>query len=56
MTAYVFLAKFAEFYYHKIYETKEVHDNLSILMDERNPCGFMVTQDINIFQCHMIKM
>ena len=34
---FFFLAKFAEFYYHKIFE--QVDDDLSICVDERSPCG-----------------
>ena len=35
--AFFFLAKFAQFYYHKIFE--QVDDDLSICVDERSPCG-----------------
>ena len=41
---FVFLAKFAEFYYHKIF-----------CVDECNPCGLSITGDIKIYQCLTIK-
>ena len=46
-TAFVFLAKFAEFYYHKIFEDlkHEVDDDLSVYVDERSPCGLAITGD-----------
>ena len=53
-TAFVFLAKFAQFYYHKIFE-KEFDDDLTIGIDERSTCGLSVTGDIKIYQCHVIK-
>ena len=50
--ALVFLAKFAEFYYHKIYEGIS---RWHVCMDECSPCGFLITGDIKIYQCHVIK-
>ena len=35
--AFAFLAKFAEFYYHKKYLIQEVDDDLSVCMDQHNP-------------------
>ena len=43
MTALAFLAKFAEFYYHKIFE--EVDGDLSVFVDECNPCCLSITAD-----------
>ena len=40
--AFVFLAKFSEFYYHKIFK-QGVDDNLSVCVDEHNLCGLSVT-------------
>ena len=34
---------------------QEVDDDISIDMDERSPCGFSITRDIKIYQCHVIK-
>ena len=48
------LAKFAEFCYHK-YLKQEVDDDLSVSVDEPNPCGLSITGDIKIYQCHVIK-
>ena len=45
---FVFLAKFAEFYYHK-YLKQEVDDKFSICINERSPCGHSITGDIKIF-------
>ena len=50
--AFVFPAKF---YYHKIFETQEVDDDLSVCVDECSPCGLSVTGDIDIYQCHVIE-
>ena len=36
--AFVFLAKFLKFYYHK-YLKQEVDDNLSLCVVEHSPCG-----------------
>ena len=33
------------------YMKQEVHDDLSVCMNEHSPCGFSITVD----QCHMIK-
>ena len=52
--AFVFLAKFAEFYYHKTLK-QEVDDDLSLCVDERRLCGLSITGDIKIYQCHVIK-
>ena len=52
--AFVFLAQFAGFYYHKIFETS--HDNLSICLDKCSLCNLSLTQDIKIYQCCMITM
>ena len=54
MRAIVFLAKFAECYYDKILQTK-IDDNISICVDKHSSCGFSITGDIKIYQCHMIK-
>ena len=37
------------------YLKQVVDDELSISMDERNPCGLSITEDIKIYQCHVIK-
>ena len=37
------------------YLKKEFDDNLSVGVDERSHCGLSVTEDIKIYQCHMIK-
>ena len=50
-TAFVFLAKFIIAKYLK----QEVDDNLSIWMDEISPSGLSVTEDIKIYQRHVIK-
>ena len=52
--AFVFLAKFAEFYYHK-YLKQEVDEDLSVCVGEHSPCGLSMTGDIKIYQCLMIK-
>ena len=54
MRAFVFLGKFAEFYYHKIFE-KEADDGLRVCMDKCSPCGISITEDIKFCLCHMIK-
>ena len=41
--AFAFLAKLAEFYYHKIFE--EVDGDLSVFVDECNPCCLSITGD-----------
>ena len=49
--AFVFLAKFAKFYYHKRFETKimkQLHGSSSLYK-------LCITGDIKIYQCHMIK-
>ena len=48
--AFVFPAKF---FYPK-YLKQEVHDSLSICINERSPCGLSITRDIKIYQCHLI--
>ena len=50
-TTFVFLAKFIIAKYLK----QEVDDNLSIWMDEISPSGLSVTEDIKIYQRHVIK-
>ena len=52
--AFLFLAKFAEFYITK-YLKQEVDDDLSVCMDEFGSCGLSITEDIKIYQCHVIK-
>ena len=47
-TAFVFLEKFLEFYYHKIFE-KEVDDDLSLCEVVRSHCGLSITGDIKIY-------
>ena len=37
------------------YLKKEFHDDLSVGMDERSPCGFSAVGDIKIYHCHLIK-
>ena len=37
------------------YLKKEFDDDLTVRVDERNPCGLSVTGDIKIYQCHVIK-
>ena len=54
MRTFVFFAKFAEFYYHKILK-QEVDDDPSICVDERSSCGLSITGDIRIYQCYVIK-
>ena len=54
LRAFISLAKFAEFYYHKNLK-QEVHDDLRVCVDERSPCGLTTIGDIKIYQCHMIK-
>ena len=49
--AFVFLAKFAEFYYHKRFETKIMKQ----LHGSSSPCKLCITGDIKIYQCHVIK-
>ena len=34
---------------------KQDIDDLSVCVDGRSPCGFSITGDIKIYQCHMIK-
>ena len=41
LTAFVFLAKFAEFFNYKNLK-QEVHDDLSVCADERSPCGLSI--------------
>ena len=55
MRAFVFLAKFAEFYYYNLFEKKEFDNDLTVGMDKRSPCSLSVTGDIKIYQCHAIK-
>ena len=54
LRAFISLAKFTEFYYHKNLK-QEVHDDLRVCVDERSPCGLTTIGDIKIYQCHMIK-
>ena len=51
MSAFVFLAKFII----KKYLKQKVNDDLSGCVDERSPCGFSITGDMEIYQCHMIN-
>ena len=51
---FVFLEKFAEFYYHKILEARS-RWRLKHFRVWRNPCDLSVTGDIKIFQFHVIK-
>ena len=37
------------------YLKQVVDDELSISMDERNPCGLSIIEYIKIYQCHVIK-
>ena len=37
------------------YLKQEVDDDLSICVDECNPCGLSMTGDIKIYQCLVIK-
>ena len=37
------------------YLKQEVDDDLSIRVDECNPCGLSMTGDIKIYQCLVIK-
>ena len=37
------------------YLKQEVNDDLSVCVDERSLCGFSITGDIKIYQCHVIK-
>ena len=37
------------------YLKQEVDHHLSVCVDERSPCGFSITGDIKIYQCHVIK-
>ena len=36
------------------YLKQEVGDDLSVCVDERSPYGLSVTEDIKIYQCHVI--
>ena len=49
-----FLQNLLNFFITK-YLKKEFDDDLTVGMDERSPCGLSVTEDIKIYQCHMIK-
>ena len=37
------------------YFNQEVNDDLSVCVDECNPCGLSITGDIKLYQCHVIK-
>ena len=37
------------------YLNQEVNENLSVCVDERSSCDISITEDIKIYQCHMIK-
>ena len=37
------------------YLKKEFGDDLTVGVDECSPCGLSVTEDIKIYQCHIIK-
>ena len=45
--SFVFLAKFAEFYYQKIFEDlkHELDDHLIVCVDEHSPCCLAITGD-----------
>ena len=47
-TAFVFLAKFTECYYRKIFKTRS-------WWRSKRLCGPSITRDVKIYQCHMIK-
>ena len=54
--AFIFVAKFAEFHYHKIFETKSVDVDLSTcMMDERSPCGSTLLPPYN-WRCKDLSM
>ena len=37
------------------YLKQEVEDDLTICVDERSACGLSVTEDLKVYQCHVIK-
>ena len=37
------------------YLKQEVDDDLGVCLDERSLCGLSITEDIKIYQCHVIK-
>ena len=45
MRTFVFLVKFAEFYYHKIFDARSQWE-LEHLCDERSPCGISITGEV----------
>ena len=45
---------FANFIITK-YLKQEADVDLSVCMDESSPSGLSITEDIKIYQCHMIK-
>ena len=51
--AFFFLANVLNFIITKY--LKQVDDDLSIYMDEHRTCVPSVTEDINIYQCYVIK-
>ena len=54
--AFVFLAKFAEFYYHKIIEKKNsMMMMLSLCVDGNSPCSGLSISGDEICQCLAIK-
>ena len=34
---------------------QELHDDLSVYVYERSPCGLSLIGDIKVYQCHLIK-
>ena len=51
MKAFASLAKFIIAKYMK----QEVDDDLSVCVDERNPCGLSITGDVKIYECPVTK-
>ena len=51
MKAFACLAKFIIAKYMK----QEVDDDLSVCVDERNPCGLSITGDVKIYECPVTK-
>ena len=43
------------FFITKYLKQEEVNDKLSLCVDERSPCGLSMTEDIKIYQYHVIK-
>ena len=51
LRAFVFLAKFAEFYYYKKFEARSPFNS----MNECSSCGLPIIEGKKIYQCHLIK-